>query len=98
VQSADDVADGSLNPSFHEVIHRLFHIFLNSEAQPMPETCAVELHVQLPQSLADEVQRVKENDPEALSRIVAYGVTRRAIFDHLVDRSGLDRLPSRPAY
>jgi hypothetical protein len=64
----------------------------------MTETCAVELHVRLPQSLADEVQRVKENDPEALSRIVAYGVTRRAIFDHLARRSGLDLPPARPAY
>jgi hypothetical protein len=49
----------------------------------MAETCAVELQVRLPQSLADEVERVKEADPDALSRIVAYGVTRRAIFDHL---------------
>lgn len=54
----------------------------------MTETCAIELHVRLPQSLAAEVERVKESDPEALSRIVAYGVTRRAIFDHLVARGG----------
>ena len=52
----------------------------------MPETCAIELHVRLPRSLADEVERVKESDPEVLNRIVAYGVTRRAIFDHLVAR------------
>jgi hypothetical protein len=52
----------------------------------MPDTCAVDLRVRLPQSVADEVQRVKEDDPEMLSRIVAYGVTRRVIFDHLMDR------------
>jgi hypothetical protein len=50
----------------------------------MTDTCAVDLRVRLPQRLADEVERVKETDPEALSRIVAYGVTRRAIYDHLM--------------
>lgn len=55
----------------------------------MPETSAVELHVRLPKSLAKEVERVREDDPEAMSRIVAYGVTRRAIFDHLVARGGV---------
>ena len=54
----------------------------------MTETCAIELHVRLPERLAAEVERVKETDPEALSRILAYGVTRRAIFDHLVARGG----------
>lgn len=55
----------------------------------MPETCAIELHVRLPQSLVDEVERVRESDPEVLNRIVAYGLTRRAIFDHLVSRGGV---------
>lgn len=55
----------------------------------MPETSAVELRVRLPRPLADEVERVRESDPEALTRIVAYGVTRRAIFDHLVARGGI---------
>lgn len=54
----------------------------------MTDTCAIELHVRLPQALAAEIERVKENDPEVLNRIVAYGVTRRAIFDHLVARGG----------
>jgi hypothetical protein len=52
----------------------------------MPETRAIDLRVRLPQPLAEEVERVRNRDPEALSRIVAYGVTRRAIFDHLVAR------------
>lgn len=55
----------------------------------MPETCAIDLHIRLPQPVADEVERVRERDPEALSRILAYGVTRRAIFDHLVARGGV---------
>jgi hypothetical protein len=63
----------------------------------MTETCAVELQVRLPQSLADEVERVKESDPEVLSRIVAYGLTRRAIFDHLMVREpGLRSEGPRP--
>lgn len=52
----------------------------------MTETCAVDLRVRLPQPLAEEVKRVREDDPDALSRIVAYAVTRRAIFDHLMAR------------
>lgn len=50
----------------------------------MKDTCAIELRVRLPRPLADEVERVQERDPEMLSQIVAYGVTRRAVFDHLV--------------
>lgn len=54
----------------------------------MTEPSAIELRVRLPRPLAKEVERVKESDPEALQRIVAYGVTRRLIFDHLVARGG----------
>lgn len=54
----------------------------------MTEPHAIELRVRLPRPLAEEVERVKESDPEALNRIVAYGVTRRMIFDHLVARGG----------
>ncbi|HSH45662.1 MAG TPA: hypothetical protein VK966_07385 [Longimicrobiales bacterium] len=62
----------------------------------MSETCAIDLRLRLPRSLADEVERVKERDPEVLSRILAYGVTRRAIFDHLVSRTaGLEARPTR---
>ena len=50
----------------------------------MTDTCAIDLRVRLPRPLADEVERVKERDPEMLSQILAYGMTRRAIFDHLV--------------
>jgi hypothetical protein len=61
----------------------------------MTESRAIELQVRLPHSLAAEVERVKENDPDVLNRIVAYGVTRRAIFDHLVARGGrVDATPT----
>jgi hypothetical protein len=78
------------NPSFHDVIHRVFHNPSVFEGHRMTDTCAVELRVRLPQPLADEVERVKESDPEVLSRIVAYGVTRRAIFDHLMTRGRVE--------
>lgn len=63
----------------------------------MTETCAIDLRVRLPQPLAAEVERVKEKDPEVLSRILAYGVTRRAIFDHLVARGGMADLTESAA-
>lgn len=64
----------------------------------MTETNAIELRVRLPRPLAEEVERVKESDPEALSRIVAYGVTRRMIFDHLVARGGAVDTREKPGY
>lgn len=78
-----DLGDPALPP--------VLHIFstIYPEGQAMSETSAVELHVRLPQPLVDEVERVRESDPEALSRIVAYGVTRRAIFEYLVARGGI---------
>ena len=55
----------------------------------MTDTRAIELRVRLPKSLAEEYERLKESDPEVLKRILAYGLTRRAIFDHLVARGGV---------
>ena len=49
----------------------------------MWDTCDVELRVNLPRSVAAEVEEVQRNDPEMLSRILYYAVTRRTIFEHL---------------
>jgi len=58
----------------------------------MRETCAVELKVRLPQAVADEVEEVQRRDPEMLSRMVMYAVTRRTIFEHLAARAdGVER-------
>lgn len=54
----------------------------------MPESSAAEVQIRLPQALAEEAERMRESDPEALARIIAYGVTRRVIFDYLVSRDG----------
>jgi hypothetical protein len=57
------------------------------EASGMWDTCAVDLRVRLPRSVAAEVEEVQKRDPEILSRVVMYAVTRRIIFDHLATRS-----------
>lgn len=56
------------------------------EASRMWEPCAVDLRVRLPKNVADEVEEVQRRDPEMMSRIVLYAVTRRTIFDHLATR------------
>jgi hypothetical protein len=57
------------------------------EARRMWETCAVDVRVSLPKSVAAEVEEVQKSDPDMLSRMVLYAVTRRTIFDHLATRS-----------
>jgi hypothetical protein len=57
------------------------------EAKAMWDTCAVDLRVQLPRNVAAEVEAVQQRDPDMMSRIVLYAVTRRTIFDHLAART-----------
>ena len=57
------------------------------EVERMWDTCAVELRVNLPKSVAAEVEEVQRNDPEMLSRMLYYAMTRRTIFDHLATRT-----------
>lgn len=52
----------------------------------MWETCAVQLRVELPRPVALEVEEVQRQDPEVLSRILLYGLTRRAVFEQLARR------------
>jgi hypothetical protein len=60
---------------------------MGDEARRMWETCAVDVRVSLPKSVAAEVEEVQKSDPEMLSRMVLYAVTRRTIFDHLATRT-----------
>ncbi len=53
----------------------------------MWDTCAVDLRVNLPRSLAAEVEEVQRRDPEMLSRLMLYMLTRRTIFDHLTTQT-----------
>lgn len=55
---------------------------------PMWETCSVQIHVRLPRDLAAQAEEVQRTDPEFLSRVVLYGLTRRSIYRHLRGRGG----------
>jgi hypothetical protein len=51
-----------------------------AEANQLEECCSVDVRVQLPRAVAAEVEEVQRRDPEFLSRIVLYGLTRRVIY------------------
>ena len=53
----------------------------------MWETCAVDLRVHLPKTVAKEVENVQRNDPEMLSRILYYAMTRRTTYDTLAAKA-----------
>ncbi|MGQ0813796.1 MAG: hypothetical protein ACT4O1_04965 [Gemmatimonadota bacterium] len=53
--------------------------------------------MQLPRSVADEVEQVQRTDPEMLSRILLYAMTRRTIYDTLVSRAAVNALASSNA-
>lgn len=49
----------------------------------MWETRSVQLSVRLPRDIAAQAEEVQQSDPEFLSRVVLYGLTRRSIYRHL---------------
>ena len=49
----------------------------------MWETRSVQLSVRLPRDIAAQAEEVQEVDPDFLSRVVLYGLTRRSIYRHL---------------
>ncbi|UCF20157.1 MAG: hypothetical protein JSU87_01750 [Gemmatimonadota bacterium] len=57
----------------------------------MPESRSVNLVVNLPVELADEVERVHESDPEFVERVLVYGLVRRAVFARLQSFAALHR-------
>ena len=48
------------------------------------ETRPVEVVVDLPLDLADDVQAVRDTDPEFFCRVIRYALARRIIFEELV--------------
>jgi hypothetical protein len=60
----------------------------------MWDTCAIDLRVQLPTSLATQVREVQEQEPELLSRMLMYAMARRTIFDRLVATSRAEAVQS----
>lgn len=51
----------------------------------MWETRSVQLSVRLPRDIAAQAEEVQQSDPDFLSRVVLYGLTRRSIYRHLRD-------------
>ena len=49
----------------------------------MWEICSVQLNVRLPRDIAAQAEEVQKMDPDFLSRVVLYGLTRRSIYQHL---------------
>ncbi|CAN5814584.1 hypothetical protein BH23GEM11_BH23GEM11_14980 [soil metagenome] len=49
----------------------------------MWETCSVQLKVRLPREIAQQAEEIQDSDPEFLSRLVMYGLTRRSVYRHL---------------
>ena len=49
----------------------------------MWETCSVQLKVRLPRDVAAQAEEVQKTDPDFLSRVVLYGLTRRSVYRHL---------------
>jgi hypothetical protein len=65
----------------------------------MWETRSVQLSVRLPRDIAAQAEEVQQSDPDFLSRVVLYGLTRRSIYRHLreSDRDGeLDATQESP--
>lgn len=47
------------------------------------DTRSVELVLNLPRDLANDVEAVQKHDPEFLHRVIRYGITRRAVYEEL---------------
>ena len=68
----------------------------------MWETRSVQLSVQLPRDIAEQAEEIQISDPEFLSRVVLYGLTRRSIYRHLRENEsspadlGEEALPAQP--
>ena len=54
----------------------------------------VQLNVRLPHDIAAQAEEVQESDPDFMSRVVLYGLTRRSIFNHLRDADEVESVRS----
>lgn len=51
------------------------------------ETCPVEVIVDLPVELVDDVRAVSDSDPDFFGRVIEYALARRIIFQELATAS-----------
>ena len=66
----------------------------------MWETRSVQITVRLPHDIAEQAEEVQRTDPEFLSRVLLYGLTRRSIYHQLRQRGrdqAAEDLPAPPA-
>lgn len=49
----------------------------------LSDTRPVELVLELPEELAEDVEEVRKNDPEFLGRVIQYALARRIVFEEL---------------
>jgi len=57
----------------------------------MWETRSVQLNIRLPRDIAEQAEEVQAADPEFLSRVILYGLTRRSIYRHLRETAGAEQ-------
>ena len=61
----------------------------------MSETRVVDLHVELPNDVAAQVEQAQETNPEFIARALQYVMLRRSVFDALGERGVASRGRSR---
>jgi hypothetical protein len=57
----------------------------------MWDTRTVQINVRLPGDMAAQAEEVQRTDPEFLSRVILYGLTRRSIYRHLRGKEAASR-------
>ena len=65
----------------------------------MWETRSLQITVKLPHDIAEQAEEVQKEDPEFLSRVVLYGLTRRSIYHQLRKRTqerSSEEIPAPP--
>jgi hypothetical protein len=62
----------------------------------MRDSRSVNLVVDLPADLADEVERVQQSDPDFIEKVLTYGLVRRAVFARLQGVTALHRPSTSP--
>lgn len=77
----------------HSLRDQEAHSLRDRETQRMWESRPVELVVQLPEDVAADVEKTHAQDPSFLSKVIKYGLVRRAIFEEL-KRAAEDDLPA----
>ncbi|MDQ3556994.1 MAG: hypothetical protein M3409_09505 [Gemmatimonadota bacterium] len=55
----------------------------------MSDTRVVDLHVELPNDVAAQVEQAQRANPDFLARTLQYVMLRRSVFDALAERGGL---------